>query len=72
MSLRIGDTAPNFQADTTEAASISTSGSRQVGGAVLPSEGFHPVCTTRLGTMATDEGRVRQAHTKIIGLSPTR
>jgi alkyl hydroperoxide reductase subunit AhpC len=70
MTLRIGDTAPNFQADTTEGRIDFHQwiGDRY---AVLIShpKDFTPVCTTELGTMAKLKAEFDKRNTRIIGLS---
>jgi alkyl hydroperoxide reductase subunit AhpC len=70
MALRIGDTAPNFTAQTTEG---QIDFHQWIGDkwAVLFShpKDFTPVCTTELGTMARMKAEFDKRNVKIIGLS---
>ena len=70
MTLRIGDEAPNFQAETTQ-GKIDFHQWIGTGYAVLFShpKDFTPVCTTELGTMAKMKSEFDKRNTKIIGLS---
>jgi thioredoxin-dependent peroxiredoxin len=70
MSLTIGDTAPDFEADTTEGR-ISFHDWIGDGWAVLFSHprNFTPVCTTELGYLASIKGEFDARGVKIIGLS---
>jgi alkyl hydroperoxide reductase subunit AhpC len=70
MAITIGDTAPDFEADTTEGR-ISFHDWIGDGWAVLFSHprNFTPVCTTELGYLASIKGEFDQRGVKIIGLS---
>jgi alkyl hydroperoxide reductase subunit AhpC len=70
MTLRIGDEAPNFKAETTQGP-IDFHQWIGNGYAVLFShpKDFTPVCTTELGTMARMKSEFDKRNTKIIGLS---
>jgi len=70
MSLRINDTAPDFQADTT-AGPISFHEWIDDGCAVLFShpKDFTPVCTTELGYMAGLADDFAKRNAKILGIS---
>ena len=70
MTLRINDTAPDFEADTTEGR-IRFHDWLGGGWAVLFShpKNFTPVCTTELGYMARSKAEFDRRGVKIIGLS---
>ncbi len=70
MSLRIGDTAPNFTAQTTQ-GTITFHDWIGDGWAILFShpKDFTPVCTTELGYMAGLKSEFEKRNCKIIGLS---
>ena len=70
MTLQLGDTAPDFEAETTEGRSSSTNGSATRGPCCfrIPKD-FTPVCTTELGYMAKIKPEFDKRGVKIIGLS---
>ena len=70
MSIRLGDDAPNFKAETTQ-GSIDFHQSKGNSWTVLFShpKDFTPVCTTELGAVAALKGEFDRRNTKVIGLS---
>ena len=70
MSLRLGDVAPDFTADTTE-GKLSFHEYLGDGWGVLFShpKDFTPVCTTELGEVARLKGEFDKRNTKVVGLS---
>ena len=70
MTIRLGDTAPDFTADTT-LGPVSFHQWKGKDWAVLFShpKDFTPVCTTELGTLSKLKGEFEKRHCKVIGLS---
>ena len=70
MTLRLGDIAPDFTADSTQGPLSFHEWLGDSWGVLFSHPGdFTPVCTTELGTVARLADEFTQRHTKVIGLS---
>lgn len=70
MTIQLGDTAPDFTADSTD-GTVSLHDYLGDGWGILFSHpaDFTPVCTTELGAFATRKDEFTQRNTKLIGVS---
>ena len=70
MSLRLGDTAPDFEAETTEGRIRFHDWLGDAWGVLFSHpKDFTPVCTTELGYMARIKPEFDKRNVKIVGLS---
>src|SRR6185312_12591463 len=70
MSLRINDTAPNFEAQTTEGPIRFHKWLGDKWGVLFSHpKDFTPVCTTELGTVARIKGEFEKRNAKVVAVS---